>query len=157
MNDAMRDAAARAVVFQVLEQAAKQHKDAAKAELAQLTPGDTLAAQWDGELLGKATMTTGRTKLVVTDEAALLKWLYETHPSEIVSSPNPAYLRQLEERARSLGHAVDSCGELVPGVELVQGDPYVSVRKQPDAPFLVAQLLSSGRIGLDGLKALEAK
>lgn len=155
MNDAMRDAAARAVAWQIIEQAAKDRKDAAKAELAQLEPGDTIAGKWDGQLLGKATKTAGRTKLVVTDEAKLLAWLQYVHPTEIVISPNPAYLKALESTARNVGAVIDNQGEIVPGVELVHGEPYVSVRKERDAPFVVAQLLSSGRISLDGIKELE--
>jgi hypothetical protein len=156
MNDEMRDAAARAVVFQVIEQAAKARKDDAKAELSQLEPGDTVAGKWDGQTLGKATKTAGRTKLVVTDEAALLAWLQKHHPTEIVVSPNQAYLKALESTARNVGAVIDSLGEIVPGVELTHGDPYISVRKEPDAPFLVAQLLSNGRIALDGIKAIES-
>jgi hypothetical protein len=151
----MRDAAARAVVFQVLEQRAKELKDAAKSELAALEPGDTLAAKWDGQLLGKATMTSGRTKLVVTDEQKLVEWLQWHHPEEITISPNTAYLKALESTARDVGAVIDKDGEVVPGVELVHGDPYVSVRKEKDAPFVVAQLLSGGRIQLDGIKELE--
>lgn len=151
----MRDAAARAVVFQVLEYAAKNHKDAAKAELAALEPGDTLSARWDGQLLGKATKTSGRSKLVVTDERKLLQWLEEKHPTEIIRSVNPAYLKSLEDRARRLGTAIDIEGEVIPGVELQTGEPYVSVRREKDAPFIVAQLLSAGRVSLEGIKELE--
>ena len=156
MNDDLRDAATRAVLWQIIEQAAKARKDEAKAELAQLEPGDTVAGRWGDQMLGKATKTAGRTKLVVVDEEKLITWLQYNHPEEIVISPNPAYMRQIEERARSLGQPVDGEGELVPGVELVAGEPYVSVRKQPDAPFVVAQLLSAGRIALDGLKEIES-
>lgn len=156
MNDDLRDAAARAVVFQVIEQAAKARKDDAKAELAQLEPGDTVAGKWDGQILGKATKTSGRTKLVVTDEAALLEWLQKNHPTEIVVSPNPAYLKALEATARDVGAVIDKLGDVVPGVELTHGDPYISVRKEKDAQFLVSQLLSNGRIALEGIKALEA-
>lgn len=151
----MRDAAARAIVFQVLEQAAKARKDEAKAELAQMEPGDTIAGKWDGQLLGKATMTTGRTKLIVTDEQKLLEWLQYNQPDEIVMSINPAYLRLLESRAKEVGAVIDTQGELIPGLELVSGDPYVSVRKEKDAPFVVAQLLSGGRVSLDGIRELE--
>jgi hypothetical protein len=152
VNDDMRDAAARAVVFQVLEQRAKELKDAAKAELAQLQPGDTIGGSWDGQLLGKATMTSGRSKIVVTDQQRLVEWLQYSHPTEIVISANPAYVSTLRDVN---GVVIDKQGEPVPGVELVHGDPYVSVRKQPDSPFIVAQLLSSGRISLEGLKELE--
>jgi hypothetical protein len=156
VNDDMREAAARAVVYQIIEQAAKARKDEARAELAALEPGDTIAGKWDGQLLGKATMTTGRMKLVVTDEQKLLEWLQYNQPDEIVMSINPAYLRLLESRAKEVGGVIDSKGELIPGLELVHGDPYVSVRKEKDSPFLVAQLLSGGRISLDGIKELEA-
>ncbi|HWV47228.1 MAG TPA: hypothetical protein VN039_14595 [Nitrospira sp.] len=151
----MRDAAARAVIFQIVEQEAKKLKDEAKAELAQMEPGDTLAGKWGDQLLGKATMTSGRTKLVVTDEEKLITWLQYNHPEEILLSPNPAYMRQIEERARKLGVPVDGEGEAVPAVSLEQGEPYVSVRKTPDAPFVVAELLSRGRVQLDGIKELE--
>lgn len=154
MSD-MRDAAARAVVFQVLEQAAKARKDEAKAELAQLEPGDSLAAKWDGQLLGKATMTSGRSRIAVTDERKLVAWLKEKHPTEVITTYNTAYLKSLEDRARRLGAVIDIEGEEVPGVTLEQGEPFVSVRKQPDAPFVVAQLLSGGRIQLDGIRELE--
>ena len=99
-------------------------------------------------------MTTGRTKLIITDEVKLLEWLRKNHPTEIVISPNPAYLKALESTARSVGAVIDNQGEIVPGVELVSGEPYVSVRKEKDSPFVVAQLLSTGRIALDGLKEL---
>jgi hypothetical protein len=156
MNDDMRDAAARAVAWQIIEQTAKTHKDAAKAELAALEPGDTIAGKWDGQLLGKATKTAGRTKLVVTDEQRLVEWLQYSHPEEITISPNAAYLKALESKARDVGQVIDNQGEIVPGCELVHGEPYVSVRKEKDAPFVVAQLLSGGRIQLDGIKELEA-
>jgi hypothetical protein len=32
----------------------------------------------------------------------------------------------------------------------------VSVRKEKDSPFVVAQLLSAGRIALEGLKEIES-
>jgi hypothetical protein len=156
MNDDMRDSAARAVVYQIIEQAAKARKDEARGELSALEPGDTLAAKWDGQLLGKATMTSGRSQIVVTDEKKLLEWLQYNQPDEIVMSINPAYLRLLESRAKEVGGVIDSQGEPIPGLELVHGDPYVSVRKEKDSPFLVAQLLSGGRISLDGIKELEA-
>lgn len=41
-------------------------------------------------------------------------------------------------------------GELIPGVELAEGEPYVSVRKDRDAIRIVADLLSSGQLSLEG-------
>jgi len=151
----LRDAAFRAAVWHVIEQRAKELKDAAKAELAQLEPGDTVAGRWNGQTVGKATMTKGRTKLAVVDEHAFINWLAGHHPTEIVSQPNPAFMRLLETRAKELGAPVDFNGEVIPGLELQDGPAYVSVRRDPEAPAIVAQLLSQARIGLDGIKALE--
>lgn len=153
MNDDLRDAAARAVAWQIIEQAAKARKDEARAELAALEPGDTIAGKWDGQLLGKATMTHGKSKVVITDHQQLVEWLQYTHPTEILISANPAYVATLQHVG---GVVIDKDGAVVPGVEVVQGDPYVSVRKEKDAPFVVAQLLSGGRVALDGIKELEA-
>jgi hypothetical protein len=152
MSDDLRDIAARAVVYQIIEQAAKERKDEARAQLSALEPGDTLAAKWDGQLLGKATMTRGKSKIVVTDVQRLVEWLQYAHPTEIVISANPAYLTTLRDVD---GVVIDKDGVVVPGVELVSGTPYVSVRKEKDAPFVVSQLLSGGRIQLDGIRELE--
>lgn len=149
----LHDAAFRAGVWQVIEQRAKELKDEAKAELAGLEVGDTVAGRYDGQVIAKATKLKGRAKLRITDEATFLQWVKATHPTEVVESVNPAYVKSLEARAKDigLGAVIDSEGEVVPGVAIVEGDPVVSVRREKDAPFLVAQLLSSGRLSLEGV------
>jgi hypothetical protein len=144
------------VVFQIVEQAAKARKDEAKAELAGLEPGDGVSARLNGVVIGKATMAAGRQKLTVTDERAFVEWVRRNHPTEIVESVNPAYMKVLEAAAKNLGAVVDDQGEVVPGVEITCGEAFVSVRKDKDAPFVVAELLSTGRLSLDGIKAIEA-
>lgn len=157
-QELLRDAAFRAAVWGVIAAAAKDRQDEAKAELSQLEPGDAIAGKWDGQTIAKASMSKGRSKLVVTDELAFVNWVAGRHPTEIVSQVNPAFVKSLEARAKDigLGAVVSSDGEVVPGVEIVEGTPYVSVRREKDAPFIVAQLLSSGRIQLDGIKELGA-
>jgi hypothetical protein len=152
MNDPLRDAAFRAGFWQVVEQRAKQLKDEAKADLKQLQPGDAVQGKWHGQPVAKASMVHGRTKLVVTDEQALLDWVTDLHPTELVYQVNPAFMKQLETRAKELGHPVDSNGELVPGVELVEGEPYVSVRKAEGAEMVIAELFRTGKVGLDGIQ-----
>lgn len=156
MNDDLRDAAFRAGVWQTIEQRAKELKDQAKQELLALEPGDAVAGRWEGQAIAKATMTRGKSRLVVTDEQKLIEWLQYHHPDEIVFSANTAYLKSLETRAKQVGAVIDSEGEVVPGVELQDGTPYVSVRREKEAPFIVAQLMASGRLGLDGIRELES-
>lgn len=152
----LHDAAFRAGVWQVIEQRAKELKDQAKQELHALEVGDTVAGKWNGHTIAKATMTRGRTKLVITDEREFTAWVADHHPTEIVTHVNPAFLRLLEAKAKDVGAVIDSLGEVVPGVELVDGEPYVSVRRDKDALSVVAQLVSSGQLSLDGVKSLGA-
>lgn len=147
----LHEAAFRAGVWQVIEQRAKELKDQAKAELATLEVGDTVAGKVDGHTIAKATMTKGREKIVVTDERALLEWVKQHHPTEIVEAVNPAFMRTftaVDGQVIWQGHPVDF-------MAVVDGDPYVTVRRDKDAPFLVAQLFTSGRLSLDGIKAVE--
>jgi hypothetical protein len=153
----LRDAATRAAVWGVIAAAAMERQDEAKAELQELEVGDTIAGRINGRIVGKSTMTKGRTRLVITDERKFLGWVLTNHPCEVIESVNPAYLKNLEARAKEigLGAVIDHQGEVVPGVEIVEGQPSVTVRKDKDAPFIVAQLLASGRVQLDGIQALE--
>lgn len=155
MTDSLRDAALRAAVWQTIEARAKELKDEARAELAAIPVGETVAAKWDGRLLAKASLAKGKTKLVVTDETKLLEWVKDNHPTELVTTVNKAYLSSLEARAKELG--IDAAGDVIPGVEIVTGEPTVTVRKEKDGLAIVADLLGAGRVSLDGLntKAIE--
>ncbi len=152
----LREAATRAAVWGVIADAAKDRQNEAKAELAELEPGDTIAGKVGGQIIAKATMTKGRERISTVDPAALLEWVRTNHPTELVQSVesvNPAYLKTFKAVG---GVVIDGDGEPVPGVKVEYSDPYVTVRKEKDATALVAELLSSGAIALDGIKAVEA-
>jgi hypothetical protein len=143
----------RAGVWQVIEMRAKELKDQAKAELQALEVGDTVSGRHDGQVIAKATKTRGRVKIVVRNERQFLEWVRRHHETEIVESVNPPFMNTLKVVD---GVIIDAQGEPVTGCGVVEGEPYVSVRREKDAAALVAQLLSSGRLSLDGVKALEA-
>lgn len=65
---------------------------------------------------------TGQTKMVVTDEGALTRWVADFRPSKLVVAVNPLYLDELRERAKSqgLGPVTDALGSVIPGVEIVE-------------------------------------
>ena len=150
----LRDAAARAAVWQVIEQAAKARKEEAKAELLALEHGDTVAGKVNGQIVGKASWSKGRAKLVVTDERAFVNWVAGHYPTEIISQINPAFIRSLEQRAKDTGAPIDLYGEVVPGVEIQTSDPFLTVRREKDADEIVAGLLAHGRIQLSGIRAV---
>lgn len=153
---AAHEAAFRAGIWQVIEARARELKDQAKAELAQsLEVGDAVAGRYNNQIIAKATMTQGRRTLTVVDEAAFTDWVRTYHPTEIVETVRSSYLDNIKLHSKDKPCAIDGDGEVVPGVEWVQGSPSVSVRREKDAPFLVAQLLAGGRLSLDGIQALE--
>ena len=90
-----------------------------------IAPNEKLAAELpDGTTIG----TVGRSKPprrpAVTDPAAVLAWVEANRPDEIVRSVNPAFIRWLESQARAHGVAIDpTTGEIIPGVEMVTGNP----------------------------------
>lgn len=148
MNDGLRDSAFRAGFWQFVEQRAKQLKDAAKAELQSLEAGDAVTGKWHGQPVAKATMTAGRSKIVVTDPCALLEWVRRFRIQEVVESVNPAYVSSLKSAD---GIVIDNIGDSPPGVEVQQGSSYVSIRKADGAEAVIAELFRSGAVGLDGI------
>lgn len=148
MNDQLRDAAFRAGVWQFIEQRAKAMKDEAKAELLALEPGDRVAGKWHGQSVATATMSDPDPKIAVRHGDQFLEWVRSHHETEVVESVNPAFMNRLKIVD---GHVIDAVGEIVTGVEVVPGKPYVSVRKADGAPDVIAELFRTGAVGLDGI------
>lgn len=151
MSD-VRDAALRAGVWQTVEKRAGELKNAAREELKALPFGDTVAGKSGEQVVCKASWVKGRSSIRVTDEAALLAWVKEHHPSEIVESVNPAFMKTFT----AVGDVVIWQGEPVDFMEVQTGDPYITVKGNAETPFLVAQLLSQGSLSLSDPQALEA-
>ena len=151
----LRDAVLRAAVWATIAERANALKDEARSELAAIPVGDTLSARHGDRLLAKASLSKGKSKLVVTDPQKLLEWVKAHHPSEVVESVNPAYLTALTAKAKEVGAVIDSQGDVVPGVELQEGAPYVTVRKEKDALEIVSDMLAGGLISLESPKEIE--
>jgi len=109
--------------------------------LSMLDEGDSKAANLsDGVRLGKFTKTRGRLAPTVTDEATLLKWVQAHYPDEIEPAIRPAFRTKLLDTAKKYGEAIDlSTGEVVPGIELRHGDPFISFRSEPGYQQVVAE------------------
>lgn len=159
-TDEHREAAFQAAVWQTIEAKAKQKKDEARARLGDVPVGETVAGRWGDQIIAKATMAKGKKKLVVTDDRALLAWVKEHHPTEIVEAVNSAYLKTIEAKAISegLGAVIDGQGVVIPGVEIRTSDPTISVRRESGADDIIAELFAAGRVSIDGIntKAIEA-
>jgi hypothetical protein len=149
------EAAAEAAVWGLLETAAKKRKDEARAWLHDRMGPDLAAvkAVANGETIGQATWVQPDRTWVVVDDAAFMEYVGRKWPNELVTTVNTAFQGQLFSGLKRVGaDAVDKDGELVPGLDFrATKAPYVAVSKDDSARETVEVLLSSGRIGLNGI------
>jgi len=109
-----------------------------------------------GHNLGTVTLAAGRVSARVVDEAALLAWVKRNHASEVVETVRESFLRKLLDGAVARAEAGDSTavgpdGEVLPGVEVVEGERYVVCRPTPEARDRMRTMLANS-----GLLALPA-
>ncbi|KZS63063.1 hypothetical protein PJN91_17210 [Mycobacterium kansasii] len=155
MTEKLSDIAAQAVVWALIADVAKEHKDAARARLTELMGADAAAvkAVANGADIGRATWVEGKPKPAVVDAAAFAAFVAEHYPTEVITTVNPAFQRALLTKAQVVAGSVvlDSNGVPIAGVELRASDPYVSVRKTDEARATVETLLGGGYLTLDGI------
>lgn len=149
----LQQAAQRITALRVLEGVLKEQTDAAKA--AARDAMDAVGAERvrvvdaAGTNLGAVSLATGRTTARVVDERALLEWVRRNHPSEVVETVRPAFLQVLKDSAVAKAEAGDPTavgpdGEVLPGMEVVSAQPYVTVRATPEAKERMRSLLDAG-------------
>jgi hypothetical protein len=81
--------------------------------------------------LGTVSLASPDAKAKVTDPDAFAKWVQRQYPTEVETRVvvRPAFEAKLLAAATEAGDPVDiSTGEVIPGVEIVPGEPYLSVR-----------------------------
>lgn len=107
----------------------------------------------DGTRIGSVKRSKPRRTPQVTDPAALLAWVREHRPEELVERVSPAFESYLKDQCRTHGAAVYAAtGEIVPGVEMVEGAPSFLPRPDESAVPLVraryAELVAKGYLAL---------
>lgn len=112
--------------------------------------GERLRAELpDGTPIGTVTIGKAAETASVTDARALLAWVKEHRPTEIVESVNLAYVDQLRREAKVHGHAFDKeTGEIIPGIEVVTGStsyrPTVDATSIPVLRARLAEVIAGG-------------
>lgn len=160
MWDKPSDAAAEAVLWGILETAAKNRKDEARAWLTDRMGPDVAAvkAVANGETVGRATWVEGKETMAVVDPSEFMRYVGRKWPTELITTVNPAFQKSFLAGLKVVdGCGIDKDGELVPGVFVRESAPYVSVRKEESARAAVEELLSTGRLQLDGIRAIEGE
>lgn len=105
-----------------------------------------------GTNLGAVSLARAGAKARLADPAAFTAWVAARYPQHLHQVVREAFVRKVLDDATAAEAPVDtSTGEVVPGVELVAGEPYVTVRPSPDARERMREtLLSSGLLQLPG-------
>lgn len=107
----------------------------------------------DGQDLGVVFVGGNRSrKAVVVDEAAFLDWVQRNRPHDVVTTVRESARKQLLDAATKAGDPVDvDTGELIPGVQMHTGDPYLATK-----PTAFARELMESTLAESGLLALPA-
>lgn len=137
-EDALRRAAVAAHVAKV----ASQEKKRALAELEEvMAPGDTSRPMIDGLQIGTISVSSPAPKYQVVDEGALVVWLEWNKPDAVHKVPAPWFTS-----SAALDGFIKQTGEIPNGVEVVKGDPRISVRISTAQADAIQELIESGDI-----------
>lgn len=147
--------AGRQVFTKVIQSDVKAAFDATREQLEPMLAADEgVAAELpDGTRIGTVKRSKAKRSAVVTDPAALLAWVLEHRPEELVQSVNPAFVAYLMAQVRKHGAAVyEATGEIVPGVEWQTGAPSYLPQPDPDMVPMIrakfAELIGKGLLEL---------
>lgn len=150
-----------AMASKLLADAARDEANAARTELAAQMADvitDRLRVKDDtGAEIGAIVLAGGKTTAKITDARAFIAWVAERYPSEVQQTVRPHFADRLLHHATAVGDPVDERGEAIPGVELLRGEPYLSVRPTAAAKRRMAELLAgAGLLEAAGLLELGA-
>lgn len=138
------DALRRAAIAAHLAKVASQEKKKALKELEEvMAPGDTSKPSIDGRQVGTVSVSSPQPRYQVVDEKALLAWLEWNKPDAVHKVPAPWFIA-----ANALDGFIKQTGEIPDGVEIVQGDPRISVRVSGAQEENIRDLISTGDINI---------
>lgn len=146
------DALRRAVIAAHLVKVASQEKKKALAELTEaMAPGDTSRPTVNGMQVGTVSVSSPTPRYQVADEKALVTWLEWNKPDAVHKVPAPWFTAPA-----ALDGFIKQTGEVPDGVELVQGDPRISVRVSSTQEENLRELIATGNISLIEIEAPDA-
>lgn len=154
-----RDAAGEAVVWALIASVAEENKKQARDYVAGYLRSENsrgVDALANGKIIGSITRSKPTEKRDVTDMAAFIQYVAKHQPELLTIDyrAKDALLRRLSEHTDADGGKfyIDPDGVIVPGVGVHTTSGMVKVNPDGAARDLVRELLSQGRIGIDGVK-----
>lgn len=139
--------AGRQIVAKILADQVKKVVDHTRGQLEpQMDTEEAVAGKLpDGTRLGKVARSKAASSVRVVDSRALLAFVTEVYPEELVQQVNPAFLAALKDQVKH--------GTPIPGLELVEGSASYRVTPSPEAEGIVrsrlAELINGGLLALE--------
>lgn len=133
----------RAAIAAHIAKVASQEKKALKELEEYMAPGDTSKPMIDGLQVGTVSVSAPQPRYQVVDEKALVAWLEWNKPDAVHKVPAPWFVA-----AAALDGFIKQTGEVPDGVEVVQGDPRISVRISTSQEEAIRELISTGDISI---------
>ena len=134
----------RAAIATHIAKVASQEKKKALSELKEyMAPGDTSKPQVDGLQVGTVSVSAPQPRYQVVDENALVVWLEWNKPDAVHKVPAPWFVA-----TAALDGFIKQTGEVPDGVEVVRGDPRISVRISTAQEEAIRELISTGDISI---------
>lgn len=155
-TDRDRVTAGKAIVAKVVADDVRKFTAAVRADMENmLGANEAIAAELpDGSRVGTVKRSKPRQSAAVVDPDALLEWVREHRPDELVESVSPAFVAWLVQSAKTHGAAVLADGTVVPGVEPTVGAPSYLPQVDEGAADLIrarlAELVGGGLLALPG-------
>lgn len=123
-------------------------KEAAKQAFDDAGAASAKAKLPDGTEVASVTLAGGGGKTAsVVSEQAFTEWMARNHPEEIVTVVRDNAKRKILDACKAAGAPVDpATGEVIPGVEVRDSRPYVSVRFKPGGQDEIVRAWQAGQL-----------
>lgn len=132
-----------AIAAHVAKVASREKKKALKELEEYMAPGDMSKPMIDGLQVGTVSVSAPQPHYQVVDEKVLVAWLEWNKPEAVHKVPAPWFTA-----AAALDGFIKQTGEIPDGVEVVQGEPRISVRISGAQEEAIRELISAGDISL---------
>lgn len=134
----MKAAARTAMAAKLIADVVKAEHDPAKSDLltSMLAGGVERVGvvDDDGAKLGAVSVGQRKPAAKVVDSAAFTAWVEREYPDELVRSVRESFAAKLLAGATAANEPIDAMtGVVIPGVEIVAGEPYLTVRPTAEA------------------------
>jgi len=151
LQAAARRVVAAKLIGDVLKEEAEQARRSTLELMDQLGVERVRVTDESGANLGAVTIAAGRVSVRVVDERAFVAWVARNYPSELVQVVRDSFKEKVFAAVKKHAEqgdptAVGPDGEVVPGLEVVHGTPYVTARPTADARERMRELLTQSGV-----------